>query len=33
MSQSFFNVLMLIGFVLPGTVICLLHHHLTRKRR
>ena len=28
-----FDVLMLIGFVVPGMVICLVHGHLTRKPR
>jgi hypothetical protein len=26
-----FDVLMLLGFVLPGIAICLIHRHLTRK--
>jgi hypothetical protein len=28
-----FDVLMLIGFVVPGVVLCLIHHRLTRKPR
>jgi hypothetical protein len=32
-AMSNFDVLMLLGFVLPGVVICLIHRHLTRKPR
>lgn len=28
-----FDLLMLLGFVLPGIVICLIHAHLTRTSR
>jgi hypothetical protein len=28
-----FDVLMLLGFLLPGIVICLVHRHLTRGPR
>lgn len=28
-----FDLLMLLGFVLPGAVICLIHRHLTRTSR
>ena len=28
-----FDILMLLGFVLPGAVLCLIHRRLTRKVR
>jgi hypothetical protein len=28
-----FDLLMLLGFVLPGAVICLIHRYLTRAQR
>jgi hypothetical protein len=28
-----FDVLMLLGFVLPGVIICLIHRRLTQKPR
>jgi hypothetical protein len=28
-----FDVLMLLGFILPGSIICLIHRYLTRTSR
>jgi hypothetical protein len=33
MTQAFFNVLMLVGYVVPGAIICLLHRSATQKSR
>jgi len=31
--MGYFDGLMLLGFVAPGAVICLIHRHLTRRPR
>ena len=31
--MGYFEWLMLLGFVVPGAIICLIHHRLTRRSR